>query len=75
MTVRFERPKETTVKMPEPDDLLYLGQIYGGDHETAPWGQIYWKFVVVQYKKSVYVLENHLEDKVLLPTVKKLSIS
>lgn len=61
-----------------PDDLLYLGQIYGGDHEITSWGQTYWKFVIVNFKGSTYVLENYPSQEngknVLLPVIKKLSL-
>ncbi len=64
--------------LPDADTLFYLGQIYGGDHATSSWGKEYWKFVIISYKGSTYVLEHHESTdngkNVLLPIVKKLTI-
>ena len=48
-------------ELPSPDDLIAMGQVWGGESAIAPDGTTYKRYMIFKYKdKKTYVLENHL---------------
>ena len=54
--------------MPDVETIMDLGMRYDGDYVTQD-GRTVWKFVIMTFQGSTYVVENYPSDN---PVVKKL---